>query len=222
MTPAPAWTRSMEWPKLDLPKSQLTHLALAWSVPFSPVAAAAFGGLLSVDGSFYGALSYQRGRVRHLRIEAAQLVGAEGDSLTVTVQYLADTGTLGAIPKFLQEGAWLLDALMQIAVDTPVRCQAGFRFPSSEGLQTAFPLPFRMPDAEGRFELIDEIRGIRGAKQADFVNPDGYTFTLDCLDDAEISLILEFSIAPGPAGSTPQTALSEASLIARRLVFHPK
>jgi hypothetical protein len=220
MSPASVWSQQTEWPKLDLPKSYLTHLALAWIVPYTPQAADAFARLLNADGSFYGALSYTRGRVLHYRIEAAQLTGAEGDSLTATVQYQANAGTLTAIPKFLQEGAWLLEGLTKAAHEIPVLCHAGFLWANAAGLRTAFPLPFRMPGKE-RFAPIDEITGIRGVKREDILR--GYSFSLDRLpENDDVTLNLEFSIAPGPARNAPDTAISEAAFIARRLVFETK
>jgi hypothetical protein len=222
MTPARVWSRSMEWPKLDLPKNHLTHLALAWMVPYTTRAAAAFGHLLSAEGSFYGALSYTRGKVLHYRIEAAQLTGEEGDSLTVTVQYQTNYGLLAAIPKFLQDEAWLLEGLMDAAGEIPILCNAGFLWANAPTLQTAFPLPFRMPTKE-RFPPIDEIIGIRGVKHekpGDVLK--GYSFTLDRLPENDVTLNLEFSIAAGPADRAPQSAVSEAAFIARRIVFENK
>jgi hypothetical protein len=158
--------------------------------------------------------------VRHCRIEAAQLTGEEGDGRTVTAQYDAETGTMSDTPKFLQDGAWLLDALMAVAPQGPIRCHAGFFYQNTPRLQTAFPLPFAMPDADGRFEPIDEIRGIHGYKHADMVNVYGYNFTLDRVDDDDIVMNLEFTINAGSAAKAPDSATGEAAFIARRLVFY--
>ncbi|MGH2616341.1 MAG: hypothetical protein ACRDJC_13945 [Thermomicrobiales bacterium] len=217
--PRALWAAPAEWPKLDLPKNRLTRLALAWTVPHSPKAEAEFADLLDFDGSFTGVRSYTRGRVRHYRTEAAQLVpAADVDDLVVTVQNDADTGTLGTFPKFLEEDAWLLESLQAVDLASPVRCAANFAYRGSLTLQTAVPLPLPLDPGE-EFSSFDEIRGVRGVKHA--IAGDemlGYSFILDRRDNDDIGLALEYAISPGPVERAPNDALAQAVSFAERIV----
>ena len=219
MAPESPWTVYTEWPKLDLAKRRLTSLALAWTVPHSPWAVEQFADLLDADGSYLGVLSYTRSRVLHYRIEVAQFGIAEGDSLIVTVRYQADTGSLVAIPRFMQEEAWLLDCLMAVEVEPLVRCHATFEYRGSPDLQTAIPLPFPPADSD-RFSPFDEIRGVRGVKfEYDSDRLTEYSFTLDRLPSEDIALSLDFSMEPGSVEQMPEVALKNTAFYANRIVF---
>ena len=50
-----------------------------------------------------------RGRIRHYRVESAEIGPGDDTPLQVSVQHLLDNDSLGAIPKDLEEEAWLLE-----------------------------------------------------------------------------------------------------------------
>jgi hypothetical protein len=223
--PRALWTAAIpEWPKLDLPKHRLTRLALAWTVPHSPKAEEEFADLLDFDGSFTGVRSYTRGRVRHYRTEAAQLLSLVTiDDLIVTVQYDVDTGTLDPFPKLLEEDAWLLEPLQAVELASLVRCAANFAYRYSPALRTAVPLPPPLEPSEGFSSSFDEIRGVRGVKRAiDGDETLGYSFILDRRDDDTIGLALEYAISPGPVERAPHDALRQAVDFAQRIVVEKK
>jgi hypothetical protein len=213
----PAGRSSTEWPKLDLAKQHVTRLALAWTVSYDADAAALFAALLDDEGSFAGVLSYTKRRVRHYRVEAAQL-SAEDNALLVTVQYQADTGSLLQIPRNMQDRAWLLAPMQTLAPTAPVLCHADLAFESSPRLSTNPALPIR-PPVEDRNTSYDEIYGVRGVRHSIAGDPShGYTFGLDRLPTGDVVLALDFVLAPDSPAETPVRALDLVRHITRFLV----
>jgi hypothetical protein len=218
MFPISSRSSPEEWPKLDLAKRHLTRLALSWTVPHSRQAEAEFADLLDDEGAFAGVLSYTRGKVRHYRIEAAQVGLAADDALMVTVQYVVDADALSPFPALLEEGAWLLAPLQEVEITPPVHCQAEFTFANSPALETAVPLPLPLP-APNRPAPFDEIRGVRGVKYAEGGDAStAYSFILDRRANDDITLSLDFTLEPRVPEQMPDAALKDAAFLARHLV----
>jgi hypothetical protein len=218
MPPTTDWESPAEWPKIDLPKRHMVRLALVWTVPFTAWAEQHFGELLDDSGAFIAALSYTRSKVLHYRVETARLGLADDDPLTVTVQYRCDTEGLPAIPRFLQEAAWLLDPLQEVKVESAVECHADFLFPALRRLRTVVPLPAPAAALDANPYAVDEIRGIRGLKRDDeeYGLP-GYVFMLDRLANDDVALSVDFVQAPGPPEEAVEAAVNNATFIASRL-----
>ena len=216
------WTTSKEWPKVDLTKHHLTHLGVTWTVPYSEEAAEQFAGLLDLDGTFHSPLSYTRGRIRHYRVESAE-IGPEDDTpLLVSVQYLLDTDSIGAIPKDLEEEAWLLEILKEIAAEPVIRARADYRFPNSPSLKTAVDLPLDVVSTTDP-PAFDTIFGVRGMKYG----PGGaseseYTFTLEREQSGDVVVGLDFGVSLAAPEKVPDGAIQIADGIVERLVSHQR
>ena len=218
MYPTTDWESPADWPKVDLPKRYMVRLALVWTVPFTAWAEEQFSEFLDNSGAFIAAITYTRGKILHYRVESAHLGLDEDQPLTVTVQYRCDTEGLPAIPRFLQEPAWLLEPLQEVKVESAVECHADFLFPASRPLKTVVPLPAPAAALAASPYVVDEIRGIRGLKRDDdeYGLP-GYLFTLDRLENDDVALSVDFVQAPLSPAVAVDAAMNNAAFIASRL-----
>lgn len=217
MWPAPPWSKDKddeqehEWPKLDLLPHHLTRLVLTWTVPYSEETVAEFGDLLDEGGGYFGVTSYSRHRVKHHRIESAQIALDESNDLTVSVQYEAGVSFLSHIPKELEEPAYLLESLLVTPLETPISATAVFSFPGGGRFASLVPLPLDIPPPAAHPNAFDRIIGIHGVRDPAANDPaSGHSFTLDRDPTGELQLALDFQLAPGPADQAPERALAEA------------
>lgn len=222
------WVRSSgsprEWPKLDLLSHHLRRLHLTWIVPYSEAAVEQFGDVLEEDGTFSSLLSYTKHRVRHHRIESAQVGYSGTGDLAITIQYEAGDPLLSHIPKAAEEPAWLLDLMTEFGIESRAGVRAFFEYPAN-AFSSVVPLPLALEPSESHARAFDAIVGIHGVKQASEGEDErfsGHDFTLDRGPAGELFLSLEYFAAAGPVHDAPERALRQALEIAELVVAKAK
>ena len=223
MTPARK-AAPTEWPRLDLPKSQLQSLTLSWYTEIESPAGADYGKDLLEDLAMEGVYSALTRSIRHNpNLRCGQIAFPRLEAgYDVQVQYEVDPDWLpGRVPND-KPSAEAFAASARSIPDAPTAgCRAEFLFPAEVSYETVVQLPFTLGPTTPAPWPIGAVTGIRGVGVRPD-NPDSPTcrFTLDLGDDDDIVLLLEFSAPASPDPTAPALVLKQAALLADHAVRH--
>ena len=205
------------FPKLNLTGQDVSHLDLTCSLAWEGEVEEVFRDVLE-GRRLLAATKYRAGNARHLITQELLSMDADSPRLLVSVSY--ETGEFvpdSPVPKELRGDIGLVDRMGQLALPYTVRCHVHFEIRESDVTDRGmwFPLPF--PTRGGEDGPIDEIRGVRGVKKMPSSDDLAYSFILDRPTNADVDLVLNFSLEGKLDYEAPSRALDRAIDVTGRL-----
>ncbi|MDQ2651813.1 MAG: hypothetical protein M3Z20_02110 [Chloroflexota bacterium] len=219
---APRKAASTEWPRLDLPKHRIQSLAMMWTTELEDFADADYGIDLFEDlieeGMYSALVRYKRGGV-NLRCVQVALPRFEG-GYEVHVQYERDPDWLPLTMTNDKPGVEAFAALARDIDDaSSAECRVELFYPADGGYETVVHLPFELGPPTPAPWPIGAVIGLRGIG----VNPDNpdqptCRFTLERDTEANVVLLLEFTVHLPPTPEAATTVLKQAAVLSEHYV----